>query len=376
MAEIIAKTSRAPDKPVEEMEKHRAWWWASEKKRSKRLDYLRKAVWKKGAIGGVYAPGLKIDLERPLLFTEAFRANEDDPVLLRKGKAMANVLDNITIFITDHAQIMGYLGSLPHTQMWNQDAIGWLNEQLYNTQGHIPEPEEESLKVIAEINNYWAGKAELDRTIKLISPEDIVKFLSGPLMVAVPVGASGYAGKDFTWIFSRGFEGIYNEIQERIDDAEEKISGNPGPDILPLYDRLPSWEGMQLCLEAAIRYARRYARLARIVAENFETDPKRKEELLRIAETCERVPAKPPRNFQESLQFDHFVQMVARIETFESAWPARPDYYHGPYYDKDVNIDKTLTRDEALDLVGEFMIRCYETGTFLPAMGSERAFRA
>jgi len=38
----------------------------------------------------------------------------------------------------------------------------------------------------------------------------------------------------------------------------------------------------------------RYVRLVRIVVENFESDPKRKEELLRIAETCERVPAKPP----------------------------------------------------------------------------------
>ena len=371
MAEVIAKTGGAPDKPVEELEKERAWWWASEKKRSKRLDYLRKAVWKKGAIGGVYAPGLKVDLERPLLFTEAFRANEDDPVMLRKAKALANAWDNITIFITDHAQLVGYLGSLPHTQMWNNDWGSMGNEALYNIQGHIPEPLEESLKVIAEINNYWSGKAELDKTIRILTPADAAKYFSGALTIGSPTSNTSYATKDYAWFMSRGFEGIYNEIQERIDDAEEKLSGAPGTDILPLYDLLPNWEAMQLVLEACIRYARRYARLARIVAENFETDPKRKEELMGIVETCERVPAKPPRNLQESLQFDHFVNVFARFEAGEGAWPSRPDYYHGPCYDKDVNIEKRLTKEEALDLVGEFLIRCYETGTYAPAFVTE-----
>ena len=38
---------------IEEFEKKQEWWWAAEKQRSQRLDYLRKAVWKKGAIGGM-----------------------------------------------------------------------------------------------------------------------------------------------------------------------------------------------------------------------------------------------------------------------------------------------------------------------------------
>lgn len=179
MAEVLADKSRVPEKTVEEMEKEREWWWAAERKRSKRLNYLRKAVWKKGAKGGVYTPGLKIDLERALLFTESWKANEDDLIMLRKAKALANVMDNITIFITDHAQLMGYVGSLPHTQLWIQEIASMFNEEYYNTQGSIPEPVEESLKVMAEINNYWAGKTELDKVIRMIPP----RILSRPLAV-------------------------------------------------------------------------------------------------------------------------------------------------------------------------------------------------
>ena len=60
-----------------------------------------------------------------------------------------------------------------------------------------------------------------------------------------------------------------------------------------------------------------------------------------------------------------------RYETFEGAWPHRPDYIHGPYYDRDVNIEKRLSREEAIDLVGEHMIRTYEVGIFAPRWARE-----
>ncbi|GAB6161809.1 glycyl radical protein [Desulfothermus naphthae] len=363
--------SKEMEKSVEQLEKEQKWWFVAEKKRSKRLDYLRKAVWKKGAIGGVYAPGIKIDLEFPRLFTEAWKENEDDPIMLKKAKALAHVWENTPIFITDHAQLVGYLGSAPHTIVWHWQSGSIVNEEVYNEQGIIPEPEEESLKLMAELNDYWAGKAALDLVTKALDPEDAVKFMSGAIGWGTPSSAVTYATRDYPWLFKMGFEGIMDMIDEQVEKARNKLKESPHPDQLPLYDKFHRWEAMQIVLDAAITYAERYARLARIIAENFETDPTRKEELLRIAETCERVPAKPPRNLQESLQFDLFVNILNRYEAFEGAWPNRPDYNHGPYYEKDVEIDKRLTEEEAIELVGEYMIRTYEVGIFQPRWGRE-----
>ncbi|MDY6935043.1 MAG: pyruvate formate lyase family protein [Spirochaetota bacterium] len=365
---------QSQNKTVEDLEKSREWWWVAEKKRSKRLDYLRKAVWKKGKKGGMYEPGVKVDLERPLLFTEAWKENENDPIMMKRAKSVAHILDNITIHITDYAQIVGYLGSLPNTLMWYVDRASFLNEEIYNDPMVIPEPQEESLKTMAEINNYWGTRDNIGKVFRELSSEEAVKVMSTVLMWGIPSGGSfGYAGKDYEYFMTgqRGFEDIIDEIQERIDDAEETIDGNPGPDILPLYDRLANWEAMQIILEACIRMAKRYSRLARIVAENFESDPKRKDELLRLSESCNRVPAKPPRSFQESLQYDHFIQVWSRYEDGEGAWPCRPDYYHWPYYNKDVNIEGNITRDEAIDFIGEFMIRSAELAGYMPRIGAE-----
>jgi len=358
---------------IEKLVDRQEWWWVAEKKRSKRLDYLRKAVWKKGALGGNYAPGIKVDMEYPVLFTDMWRFWKFDPPIMRRAKAIAHVLDNMSIFITDKAQLVGYMGSAPHTILWRVDGASIVNEELYNEPGIHADPEAESLEKVSEINAYWAGQTAVDKVARVLDPEDAVKFLSGAIGWGAPTSAYGYSGKDYEYYMTgkRAFEAIIEEIDKNIETAEEKTIGVPGPDLIPYYDKIQNWEAMKLILEASIRYANRYARLARIVAENFETDDDRKADLEKIAQTCEQVPARPPRNLHESLQYDLFIQILARLEAHEGAWPARPDYYHGPYFDKDVNIEKNITREEALDLIGEFMIRAYEVGGFAPRWARE-----
>ncbi len=43
-----------------------------------------------------------------------------------------------------------------------------INEELYNEQGILPEPEEESLKVLAGLNDYWGGQTAIDKLANMV----------------------------------------------------------------------------------------------------------------------------------------------------------------------------------------------------------------
>ena len=175
MAEVLAESSRAPDKPVDELEKERAWWWAAEKRRSKRLDYLRKAIWKKGRIGGTFAPGLKASMTEILLRTDGWKQNVGTwPSCLHYARMHAYITDNIPIFITDHAQIVGYLGESPST--FRSGA-----EDTYQEPDIIPEPVDENLKILAEIGDYWVSHAAYGTFLNTFDPEDLMKIMGGQI---------------------------------------------------------------------------------------------------------------------------------------------------------------------------------------------------
>ena len=102
--------------------------------------------------------------------------------------------------------------------------------------------------------------------------------------------------------------------------------------------------------EAVIRYAERYAELARTLASAC-SDPARKAELETIAQNCAQVPANPARTFHEALQSFWFVQMLLQMESSgHSISPGRFDQYMYPYYRADLE-KGLITRESAQELI-------------------------
>ena len=73
-----------------------------------------------------------------------------------------------------------------------------------------------------------------------------------------------------------------------IDQCKEKLANHVCKDVYDMEQRI-NWEAMIIAMEAIISFAHRYADLAEKQAAEC-TDPKRKEELLTMAENCRRVP--------------------------------------------------------------------------------------
>jgi formate C-acetyltransferase len=103
--------------------------------------------------------------------------------------------------------------------------------------------------------------------------------------------------------------------------------------------------------DAIILWANRHSELAKQLAST-ESDPVRKEELLRISDVCSRVPACPARTFREALQSQWFVQMFSRIEqkTGTVISNGRMDQYLYPFYKRDREAG-ILTDDQTQELL-------------------------
>ncbi|MGN1129094.1 MAG: pyruvate formate lyase family protein, partial [Candidatus Flemingiibacterium sp.] len=92
--------------------------------------------------------------------------------------------------------------------------------------------------------------------------------------------------------------------------------------------------------EAAITYAKRYAKLAMDMAEKC-SDYARKKELCQIALNCAKVPENGASSFYEACQSFWFIQMLLQIESSgHSISPGRFDQYMYPYYKADLEAGK------------------------------------
>ena len=139
----------------------------------------------------------------------------------------------------------------------------------------------------------------------------------------------------------RGFK---QDIQRRLESLD--YLNDP-----EAYVKQEELKAMAICADALIRFAERHAEKARELAQR-EKDPQRKKELERIAEACTHVPAHPPRDFWEALQYYWFVHLgvTTELNPWDAFCPGHLDQHLYPFYEKGLE-EGTLTREQAEELL-------------------------
>jgi len=363
--------AKAVEKSAEELFDSREFWWWAEKKRSERMNYLRKAVWSKAAKGSTYLPGVKMCLENLRIFTKVFKeASPTEPFIITRAKALAALLDNIPVFITDNSRIVGYPGSAPNLIAWIVIGSSTLNGDTFNDRsGIIDDKDREEVREIVE---YWHGRTYEDKCKQYHARNEIITGLMADFVApGREISNVDYVNLQPDWMY-QGFDSIIKTIEGNIKDAERKLMEyTTAEKQVPLLEKITTWKAMKICMEASIRYARRLSRLAKIIAENFETDPKRQAELIRISQSCEKVPARPPEHLWEAIQFDQIVQASYRLEWSNPSWQWRQDYWHWEFYKKDVFEEKNMTREDVVEYCAEWMVTAFGFGRHIPRAGRE-----
>ena len=158
--------------------------------------------------------------------------------------------------------------------------------------------------------------------------------------------------RDFAKVIDIGFEGIKREIEV----ALERIDWKRPEDIRR---RLFLQSALEVAT-AACEMGRRYADVARTLADRSECDIRRSE-LDIIADVCDQVPAKPARTLHEALQALWFAHMITFWEDGLNANSiGRIDQMLWPAYERDV-ADNGLSREQAIELLHCFHLKLFQT---------------
>ena len=309
---------------------------------------------------GMYRSEIRLDLQRSRLMTESFRETDGQAMVIRRAKALANLLDKMDIFIRDHERIVGYQTSDPNG-IYHPIDQNWKSVlRLVNSEAGKTLLDEAGRKELDELCAYWKGKSMSDRHQEIL-----------------PQGLSGYWTYEGTFLWSQlselgipDYESLFKiGLKGRIQDARDRLAEIDRTIPVDYVDQKEFLEGAIIALEAVIRFARRYAALAEKMAAQ-EKHAARKAELEEVARICAWVPENPPRSFAEAVQFFFFIHLIRYLEYSTLGIGIRVDQLFGPYYEKDLK-EGRLTREEALDILQLLWIKLNELGlVYSPTVSS------
>ncbi len=301
------------------------------------------------------------------LANESLDWTAGEPMLLRRAKLHAHVLDHMPIFIEPEDLLCGSGASKPfglemqyEYGVWTRDEVESLKSEIYTID---PADEEE----LYRLNDRFAANALNSNLVDALSrslgmDERMWPFMKSGVILPPWKDRRGGSGGGFAmsgyglgpgfFLVCVDYERILRQgAQSVVDEAWQclrELRYTSGDAI----EKKNYWEAVILVYEAWIRFADRYAGLCESLAGE-EKDPARALELREMGAICRKVPRYPAGSFREALQSFWLTFLMALPSPTTSA--GRFDQYMWPYYRDDLAAGR-IREGEALELLE--ILRC------------------
>ncbi|MFX1593418.1 MAG: pyruvate formate lyase family protein [Promethearchaeota archaeon] len=313
----------------------------------------------------------EICIERMRYFTEIYKKYPDDPEIIKRAKAIAHTLKNMTIFIRDNELLVGNetsknLGEKVNLDLYSYDGTLDKRSGIRNYGKRKLQPffiEENEIDELLEIIPFWKGKAlSSDIIAKKLYDEKLITGMdriasSAPNIGIVNGTNEGHICAGYEKLLKMGYTGIIKEA--------ESYQSNLSKEDNDYQDKFNFYEAVKICYNAAIQFSRRYSKLAFKMALN-EKNEQRKEELETIGVMMEKFTKEIVSSFYEAVQLINFTQNIINVIYQRSVVAlGRLDQILWPYYKKDLEKNK-ITRDFALGLIEELNLKLTWNVTILP----------
>ena len=310
-------------------------------------------------------------IERMRFFTEIYKQYPNDPEIIKRAKAIAHTLKNMTIFIRDDELLVGNETSKNLGEKINLDLQRYDNslekrttyKKLRRRKLQPFSIDEPDIDELLEIIPFWKGKSLADGRInaklreeKLITGEGQIASLAPNISVQIGT-TEGHLCAGYEKLLNLGYKGIIEEAeayQSHLDKNNKDFQ-----------DKNHFYEAVKIYYRAAIDFSHRFSTLSLEMAKTHN-DEKRKEELNTIGVMMNKFTQTAPETFYEAVQFIWFTQNIINIIYQRSVVAlGRLDQILWPYYVQDLK-NGEIDKEHALELIEELNLKLTWNVTILP----------
>ncbi|EOL8998991.1 formate C-acetyltransferase/glycerol dehydratase family glycyl radical enzyme [Cronobacter sakazakii] len=295
--------------------------------------------------------------ERAQLYTAMYQQHQDKPLPVRRALALAYHLANRTLWIKHDELIVGNQASQVRAALFFPEyTVSWIEKEIDDLAdrpgaGFSVSPQDKT--VMHEICPWWRGQTVQDRCYGMFTDEQKELLASGIIKAEGNMtSGDAHLAVNFPLLLEKGLDGLRAKVAER----RARLLLTDQGDL----HKEQFLKAIDITFSALSEHILRYAALASQMAQE-ESRPARRDELLAIAANCEHIAHQPPASFWQALQLCYFVQLVLQIESNgHSVSFGRLDQYLYPWYRRDVELEQTLERERAIELLQSCWLKLLE----------------
>ncbi|QHM76469.1 Choline trimethylamine-lyase [Mixta theicola] len=295
--------------------------------------------------------------ERAEHYTKIYQENMAKPVPVRRALALAYHLANRTIWIKHDEMIVGNQASkVRAAPIFPEYTVSWIEKEiddLADRPGAGFSVSEENKRVLHEVCPWWRGQTVQDRCYGMFTDEQQALLATGIIKAEGNMtSGDAHLAVNYPLLLEKGLDGLREKVAERRSRINLTVLEDlHGDQFL---------KAIAIVLEAVSDHIKRFADLARQMAAQEDREA-RKAELLTIAENCDLIAHQPPQTFWQALQLCYFIQLMLQIESNgHSVSFGRMDQYLYPFYRRDVELQQTLDREQAIELLNSCWLKLLE----------------
>jgi len=286
--------------------------------------------------------------QRAEILTESFRQTEGEPIVIRRAKAFAEILNRMNVYIERDMLIVGNQASSNFAApVFPEYSFEWVINELDSFDKrsgdyfNICEDTKDRLRALRE---YWLGKTHQDEVLANLSPENILAEKQCVLhRGGISMSGDGHIIPNHEFVLNVGFGGMADIARQRL--ASDDLS----------QEQHDYYQAAVIAMEGTLAYCKRLGKAAAEDAQK-EQDPERKSTLLELEQMMETFMEGGAKNFHEAVEAVYMTHLLMMIESNGHSFSfGRFDQYIYPYYKRDLETGK-ITRAKALEIITHFFL--------------------